>query len=164
MQDPTPVSPVPTLESLSIQVKDLNILVSGLESTVTDLMAKLVLLEGDVDTMGTTVTSNRKKINSLTNKEVGLPKSFLSLQNLVGSQDLRISDNAMGIENTTALYNELSQLVQTNKAGIAKGESEVNALDGDINEFATDLKAAVDHLLPNRMTVMAEYEGGPMSF
>ena len=163
-QDPTPVSSVPTLERLSIQVSDLNILVTALESTVTDLAAKLELLEVDVDKMGTTVTSNKKKVNSLTNKEVDLPRSFLSLQKLVGSQDLRISDNAMGIENTTALYNELSELVQTNSADIIKNEGVVNALDGDINEFATDLKAAVDHLLPNKMMVVGEYDGGHMSF
>ena len=163
-QDPTPVSSVPTLESLTIQVKDLNILVSNLESTVTDLMAKVALLEVDVDKMGTTVTSNKKKVNSLTSKEVGLPKSFLSLQKVVESQDLRINDNAMGIENTTALYNELSELVQTNKANIDKSGGVASALDDDINEFATDLKAAVDHLLPNRMMVMGEYDGGQMSF
>lgn len=163
-QDPTPVSSVPTLERLSIQVSDLNILVTALESTVTDLAAKLELLEVDVDKMGTTVTSNKKKVNSLTNKEVDLPRSFLSLQKLVGSQDLCISDNAMGIENTTALYNELSELVQTNSADIIKNEGVVNALDGDINEFATDLKAAVDHLLPNKMMVVGEYDGGHMSF
>ena len=163
-QDPTPVSSVPTLESLTIQVKDLNIFVSNLESTVTDLMAKVALLEVDVDKMGTTVTSNKKKVNSLTSKEVGLPKSFLSLQKVVESQDLRINDNAMGIENTTALYNELSELVQTNKANIDKSGGVASALDDDINEFATDLKAAVDHLLPNRMMVMGEYDGGQMSF
>ena len=163
-QDPTPVSSVPTLESLTIQVKDLNIFVSNLESTVTDLMAKVALLEVDVDKMGTTVTSNKKKVNSLTSKEVGLPKSFLSLQKVVESQDLRINDNAMGIENTTALYNELSELVQTNKANIDKNEGDISELDGDVNAFATDLKAAVDHLLPNRMMVMGEYDGGQMSF
>lgn len=163
-QDPTPVSSLPTLESLTIQVKDLNILVTALESTVTDLAAKLELLEVDVDKMGTTVTINKKKVNSLTNKEVDLPRSFLSLQKLVGSQDLRISDNAMGIENTTALYNELSELVQTNSADIIKNEGVVNALDGDINEFGTDLKAAVDHLLPNKMMVVGEFDSGHMSF
>ena len=163
-QDPTPVSSVPTLESLTIQVKDLNILVSNLESTITGLIGRLELLEVDVDKMGTTVTSNKKKVNSLTSKEVGLPKSFLSLQKVVESQDLRISDNAMGIENTTALYNELSELVQTNKANIDKSGGVVSALDDDINEFATDLKAAVDHLLPNKMMVMGEYDGGHMSF
>ena len=163
--DPTPVTSTPvTLGDLSIQVKDLNILVSNLESTVTDLMAKVALLEVDVDKMGTTVTSNKKKVNSLTSKEVGLPKSFLSLQKVVESQDLRINDNAMGIENTTALYNELSELVQTNKANIDKSGGVASALDDDINEFATDLKAAVDHLLPNRMMVMGEYDGGQMSF
>ena len=163
--DPTPVTSTPlTLGDISIQVKDLNILVSNLESTITGLIGRLELLEVDVDKMGTTVNSNKKKVNSLTSKEVGLPKSFLSLQKLVESQDLRISDNAMGIENTTALFNELGELVQTNKANIDKGESEVNALDGDINEFATDLKAAVDHLLPNKMMVMGEHDGGQLSF
>ena len=163
--DPTPVTSTPvTLGDLSMQVKDLNILVSNLESTVTDLMAKVALLEVDVDKMGTTVTSNKKKVNILTSKEVGLPKSFLSLQKVVESQDLRINDNAMGIENTTALYNELSELVETNRANIDKNGGVVRALDDDINEFATDLKAAVDHLLPNKMMVVGEYDGGHMSF
>lgn len=127
-------------------------------------MTKLELLEVDVDKMGTTVNSNKKKVNSLTSKEVGLPKSFLSLQKLVESQGLLTSDNAMGIENATALYNELDELVQTNKANINKNEGLVNALDGNVNEFAADLKAAVDHLLPNKMMVVGEYGGGQMSF
>mmetsp|Transcript_16895 Transcript_16895/g.48549 ORF Transcript_16895/g.48549 Transcript_16895/m.48549 type:complete len:159 (+) Transcript_16895:210-686(+) len=141
--------------------EDLILRVSKLEDLVDMKFASLL---EEIDAMEAAVNSNKKNLNGLS--KAGLPNRFLDLQNNVKNQDLRIDDNAMGIENTTALYIELSALVLTNTDDIANSKADLDGLDRNVNTFATNLQRTAAYLMPEKTMVELgpNIEPAPMSF